>query len=81
MDEMSVWFEVVRGILPQRYGVRLAWQGAGLIVTSPGEERVAWIDRFELACLSPTDAVELIEQRLRRPESRLESMFNLQTAF
>lgn len=80
MDEMNVWFEVVRAILPQRYGVRLAWQGAGLIVTSPGEERVAWIDRFELDSLSPTRAVEVIEKRLRRPESRLEAMFDLQAA-
>ena len=80
MEEMSVWFEVVRAILPQRYAVRLAWQGAGLIVTSPGEERVAWIDRYELAALTPTKALELIQKRLCRPESRLETMFDLQPA-
>ena len=80
MDEMNVWFEVVRAILPQRYSVRLAWQGAGLIVTSPGEERVAWIDRYELDALSPTRAVGLIQERLRRPESRLAAMFDLQPA-
>lgn len=80
MDEMSVWCEVVRAILPQRYAVRLAWQDAGLIVTSPGEERVAWIDRYELAHLTPTRAVEMIEKRLRRPESRLEAMFDIQPA-
>ena len=80
MDEMSVWFEVVRAILPQRYAIRIAWQGAGLIVTSPGEERVAWIDRYELDALSPTRAVALIEERLRRPESRLAAMFDVQPA-
>jgi hypothetical protein len=81
VDEMGVWFEVVRAILPQRYAVRMAWQGAGLIVTSPGEERVAWIDRYELDVLSPTRAISLIEERLRRPESRLEAMFDVQAAF
>jgi hypothetical protein len=75
MDEMCVWSEVARGILPQRYTVRLAWQGAGLIVTSPGEERVAGIDRFELDKLCPAEAVELIEKRLRRRESHLEAAF------
>jgi hypothetical protein len=75
MDEMCVWFEVVRALLPQRYAVRLAWQGAGLVVTSPGEERVAWIDRFELDKLTPTEAVDLIERRLRRRESHLQAMF------
>lgn len=80
MDEMSVWFEVVRAILPQRYAVRMAWQGAGLIVTSPGDERVAWIDRYELDTLSPTRALDLIQERLRRPESRLAAMFDLQGA-
>ena len=76
MEEMNVWFEVVRAILPQRYSVRLAWRNAGLIVATPGDERVAWIDRFELAHLSPTRAIELIETRLRGPETRLAAIFD-----
>ncbi|MDO8962901.1 MAG: hypothetical protein Q7W30_00230 [Coriobacteriia bacterium] len=71
MDEISVWFEVVRGILPPRYAVRLAWDQRALIVTSPGEERIAWIDERELATLSPTRAIRLIEAKLRQPDSRL----------
>lgn len=76
MEEMNVWFEVVRAILPQRYSVRLAWQNAGLIVATPGDERVAWIDRFELAHMSPTSAIELIQARLSGPESRLARLFD-----
>ena len=75
MDEMSVWFEVVRAILPQRYAVHLAWEGRALIVTSPSEERVAWIDESELAALTPTRAIHLIEAKLRRPESRIAAQY------
>jgi hypothetical protein len=75
MDEIGVWFEVVRGILPQRYAVRLAWEQRALIVTAPSEERIAWIGEHELATLSPTRAVRLIEAKLRRPESRLTALF------
>ena len=71
MDEMNEWFEVVRALLPQSFSVRIAWHSAGLIVASPGDERVAWVDRFELAKLTPTTAVELILDRLRRPERHL----------
>jgi len=74
MDEISVWFEVVRGILPQRYAVRLAWEQRALIVTSPGEERIAWIGERELATLSPTRAIRLIEAKLRLPESRVAAL-------
>lgn len=80
MDEMSVWFEVVRAILPQRYAVRLAWERRALIVTSPSEDRVAWIGEHELATLSPTRAVRLIEAKLRQPESRVAALFDSQPA-
>jgi hypothetical protein len=80
MDEMCVWFEVVRAILPQRYAVHLAWEGRALIVTSPGEECVAWIDESELAALTPTHAIHLIEAKLRRPESRIAAKFVAQMA-
>jgi hypothetical protein len=80
MDEMSTWFEVVRAILPPRYGVHLAWEGRALIVTSPREERVAWIDEAELAPLSPTRAISLIEARLRMPESHVAARFVAQMA-
>lgn len=80
MDEMNTWFEVVRAIMPQRYGVHLAWEGRALIVTSPLEERVAWIDECELATLSTTHAISLIEARLRRPESHIAARFVSQMA-
>jgi hypothetical protein len=75
MDEMSTWFEVVRAMLPQRYAVRLAWEGRALIVTSPSDERVAWIDESELATLSPSCAIDLIQAKLRRPESHIAARF------
>jgi hypothetical protein len=75
MDEIGVWFEVVRGILPPRYIVRLAWEQRTLIVMSPSEERVALVEEDELATLSPTGAIRLIEAKLRRPESRLAVLF------
>jgi hypothetical protein len=71
MDEMNEWVEVIRALLPQSFAVRIAWQSAGLIIASPGDERVAWVDRFELAKLTPSAAVELILDRLRRPERNL----------
>ena len=81
MDEMCVWFEVVRAMLPQRYGVRLAGEGRVIIVTAPGEERVAWIDEHELAGIFPTQAVRLIDEKLRMPESRIAARFASQMAF
>jgi hypothetical protein len=81
MDEMSTWFEVVRAILPQRYAVHLVWEGHALIVTSPRDERVAWIDESELAALTPTHAIDLIEAKLRRPESHIAARFVAQMAF
>jgi hypothetical protein len=80
MDELSVWFEVVRAILPQRYSARLVWERRALIVTSPREDRVAWIGEDELAGLSPTKAVRLIETKLRAPESLLMAVFDFQGA-
>lgn len=80
MDEISDWFEVVRAILPQRYGVHLAWEGRALIVTSPRDERVAWIEEHELATLSPSRAIHLIEMKLQRPESHIAAKFAAQMA-
>jgi len=80
MDEISTWFEVVRAILPQRYSVRLSWEARALIVTSPREERVAWIDECELASMSTTHAISLIEARLRQPESHIAARFVSQMA-
>jgi hypothetical protein len=81
MDEMCVWFEVVRAMLPQRFGVRLACDERVLIVTSPREERVAWIEAEELAKLSPTQAVRLIDAKLQRPESHIAARFAAQMTF
>ena len=80
MDEMSVWFEVVRAILPQRYSVRLSWEGRALLVASPSEDRIAWVEESELTALSPTRAIRLIEEKLRRPESRVAARFAAQMA-
>jgi hypothetical protein len=80
MDEMSTWFEVVRAILPQRYAVHLVWEGRVLIVTSPRDERVAWVEESELAALSPSCAIDLIQAKLRRPESSVAARFASQMA-
>lgn len=71
MDEIGTWFEVVRGILPQRYSVRVSWERRALIVIAPDEERIAWVDERDLSTLSPTRAIRLIEDRLEVPESCL----------
>jgi hypothetical protein len=81
MDEMSVWFEVVRAIMPQRYSVRLSREGRALLVTSPSEDRLAWVGESELAALSPTRAIDLIESRLSQPESHIAARFAEQVAF
>ena len=80
MDEMCVWFEVVRAMLPQRYGVRLAGSNV-IIVTAPDEERVAWIDEHELRGIFPNQAVRLIEEKLRMPESHIAARFAAQMSF
>jgi hypothetical protein len=80
MDEMTVWFEVVRAILPQRYSVRLSWERRALVVTSPNGERVAWVAERELATLSPTRVIRLIEAKLQRPANRMVALLDPRAA-
>ncbi len=70
MDEMSVWCEVVRAILPPRYAVSMVWERGALVVASPSEDRVAWVGERELAGLSPSACVRLIEAKLYGPAAR-----------
>ena len=69
MDELSTWYEVLRSLLPQRYGMRLLWERRAIIVTSEVSDTIVWIHQDELPGCTPDAVVAAVRRRLRSPET------------
>ena len=65
MDELSTWYEVLRSLLPEHYGMRLLWERRAIIVTSMSTDQIVWIYEDELWGCTPSQVVSAIRRRLR----------------
>ena len=65
MDELSTWYEVLRSLLPQKYGMRLLWERRAIVVTSAATDRIVWIFEDELRGCTPGTVVASVRRRLR----------------
>ena len=65
MDELSTWYEVLRSLLPQQYGMRLLWERRAIVVTSAVTDRIVWVFEDELQGCTPGMVVAAIRRRLR----------------
>ena len=65
MDELSTWYEVLRSLLPQHYGMRLLWERRAIIVTAATTDHIVWIYEDELPGCTPGAVVSAVRRRLR----------------
>jgi hypothetical protein len=65
MDELAVWYDVIRALLPQRYIVRMLQDCGVIIVGSAKADEIAYLTEESLAGRTPTDVLRSLERELR----------------
>ncbi len=77
MEELPVWYEVIRSLLPEVYTVRMIRECGVIIVGSPYTEEIAYVTEEALIGRTPSEVMRWLERQLRPracvPQARREA--------
>lgn len=65
MDELAVWYEVLRSLLPQVYNMRMIGECGTIVIGSPYTDEIAFVTEESLAGIATSEAVRMIQRELR----------------
>jgi hypothetical protein len=65
MEDICMWFEVLRSLLPQRYEMRMVWEREAIFVADPNRGSAVWLSAGTLANRTPSEVVESTAAALR----------------